>query len=99
MGIWSQWWRSAQRKLRWEPAETLISEDLWGVYGLALDVSANKMYFSDYWTSGPTNYDGTIRSANMDGTMVRTIVNFGPSDLALISRLVHQSFPSHLRSR
>ena len=59
--------------------ETLVSEGLWGVYGLALDLNAGKMYFSDYWTSGPTNYDGTIRAANLDGSMIQTILNLGPS--------------------
>jgi hypothetical protein len=61
--------------------QTLVSGNLWGVYGLALDLEAGKMYFSDVWTSGPTAYDNTLRVANLDGSMPQTLINFGPSQL------------------
>jgi sugar lactone lactonase YvrE len=59
--------------------ETLISDGLWGAYGIALDLVRERLYFSDAWTSGPTNYDGTIRVASLDGSMVDTVVNLGPN--------------------
>ncbi len=79
--------------------ETLVA-GLWGAYGIALDVRAGKMYFSDYWTSGPTNYDGTIRSANLDGSMVRTVMNFGPmygpQELALNTATIPEPHTKYL---
>jgi hypothetical protein len=59
--------------------ETLVSDGLWGAYGLALDLARGKIYFSDGWTSGPVNYDGTIRVANLDGSMIDTKINLGPN--------------------
>jgi sugar lactone lactonase YvrE len=64
--------------------ETLVS-GLWGVYALALDVNAGKMYFADSWSSG--NYDSTIRMANLDGTDVQTILNLGPQDRIIAATL------------
>jgi sugar lactone lactonase YvrE len=83
---WSKWGFSQnggavlRANINGTQQETLISDGLWGVYGLAVDVDAGKMYFTDTWTSGPTNYDGTIRTANLDGSMVRTIANLGPTN-------------------
>lgn len=57
--------------------EMLVS-DLWNAGGLELDLQAGKMYISDFWSSGPTDYDGTIRIANLDGTDAQVIVNTGP---------------------
>ena len=59
--------------------ETLAA-GLWGVAGIALDLPRNKLYFSDHWTAGPTNYDGKIYTANLDGSNLQVLVNVGPAD-------------------
>lgn len=69
----------------------LISDGLWGVYGLSLDLDGGQMYFADYWTRGPTNYDGTIRKANIDGSMVSVIANLGPAN-----RVITVAVPQHI---
>jgi hypothetical protein len=61
--------------------QTLVS-GLWGVAGIALDIPRNKLYFSDHWTAGPTNYDGKIYTANLDGSNLQVLVNLGPADSA-----------------
>ena len=61
--------------------EVLVA-GLYGVAGLAIDIPGNKMYFSDHWTAGPTNYDGKIYVANLNGTGLQVLHNRGPSDAA-----------------
>ncbi len=40
---------------------------------IALDISAGKMYWTEYYYNH--NYDGTIKRANIDGTSVETLVS------------------------
>jgi hypothetical protein len=62
--------------------ETLVS-NLWGASGIALDLPEAKMFYTDAWESGPTNYDSTVRIANLDGTSPQTVLDLGPSAVNL----------------
>jgi hypothetical protein len=87
---------SIRRAVLGSPAnerEVLVN-DLFSPEALDLDLQANRLYFSDLWRTGPTDYDQTIRSAALDGSDQRVLFNFGsrvkPWALALDTYLVSE---------
>jgi hypothetical protein len=61
--------------------ETLVDHKMWTVDGLALDVSAGKMYFTDGWATGGLGYNSKILSSNLDGSNLSMVLNLGPEYL------------------
>ncbi len=62
--------------------ETLVSGGLQFASGIALDTKAHRVFYTDTWAAGPTNYDGTVRVVNYDGTGAHVLINVGPSSIS-----------------
>jgi hypothetical protein len=62
-------------------SEVLVSGGLKFASGIALDRNTHQVFYTDTWAAGPTNYDGTVRVVNFDGTQPTVLINVGPSSI------------------
>jgi hypothetical protein len=67
--------------------QLLVDSNLWGVSGLAYDNAKGRLYFSDTWMAGPTDYDTTLNVLDVSSGQVTTILNFGPTTFGRIAQV------------